>query len=112
MIESLRKNKKGIYLMLVSSLCVCTGQLLWKLSAEYGFWALFGGFVLYGFGAIIMLIAYRFGSLSVLQPILSINYILALVLAVLVLGEIITITKLIGVFIVTLSVVLIGGGDN
>lgn len=33
MLESFQKNKKGILLMLVSSICVCVGQLLWKLSA-------------------------------------------------------------------------------
>lgn len=36
MLESFQKNKKGILLMLVSSICVCVGQLLWKLSATRG----------------------------------------------------------------------------
>ena len=42
MIESFQKNKKGILLMLVSSVCVCIGQLLWKLSAEEGILVLLG----------------------------------------------------------------------
>src|SRR5699024_5629376 len=98
--ESFQKNKKGIFLMICSSICVCIGQLLWKLSNQYGFLYLIVGFAFYGLGALIMLIAYHYGSLSVLQPILSINYILSLLLAAFVLDEIITWNKLIGIFII------------
>ena len=71
MIESIQKNKKGILLMLVSSICVCVGQLLWKLSATQGLLFMLAGFVFYGAGALIMIIAYKFGKLSVLQPMVS-----------------------------------------
>ena len=71
MIESIQKNKKGILLMLVSSICVCVGQLLWKLSAMQGLIFMLAGFAFYGAGALIMIIAYKFGKLSVLQPMLS-----------------------------------------
>ena len=71
MIESIQKNKKGILLMLVSSICVCVGQLLWKLSATQGLIFMLAGFAFYGAGALIMIIAYKFGKLSVLQPMLS-----------------------------------------
>lgn len=112
MLESFRKNKKGIILMIVSSLCVCIGQLLWKLSSEYGFLVLLVGFAFYGMGALVMLLAYRFGKLSVLQPILSLNYVLSIVLASIVLKEEITIVKCIGVLIIISGVVLIAGGDE
>lgn len=49
--------------MLVSSICVCMGQLLWKLSAEQGIVIMLVGFCFYGVGALIMIIAYRFGML-------------------------------------------------
>lgn len=62
--------------MLLSSICACVGQLFWKLSADQGFWIAVIGFGFYGAGALIMLIAYRYGSLSVLQPMLSMNYVL------------------------------------
>ena len=70
MIESFQKNKKGILLMLISSICVCVGQLLWKISAEKGFPIMLAGFCFYGLGALIMIIAYKYGKLSVLQPML------------------------------------------
>ncbi len=112
MLESFRKNKKGILLMLISSICVCIGQLLWKLSSEYGIIVLLAGFCFYGVGAIIMIIAYKFGKLSVLQPMLSLNYVLSIVLAAIVLKERITILKCLGVLIIIGGVILIAGGDE
>ena len=112
MLESIRKNKKGILLMLVSSICVCIGQLLWKLSAYYGWGVMAAGFCFYGVGALVMFVAYKFGKLSVLQPMLSLNYVLSIVLAAVVLKEEITILKCIGVLIIIAGVVLIAGGDE
>jgi len=112
MIESIQKNKKGILLMLVSSICVCVGQLLWKLSATQGLIFMLAGFAFYGAGALIMIVAYKFGKLSVLQPMLSLNYVLSILLAVFVLHEAITLYKVIGVIIITCGVIMIAGGDE
>lgn len=111
MLKSLKENGKGILLMLVSSICVCTGQLFWKLSSKELLFLLLG-FVLYGIGAIVMLIAYKFGSLSVLQPMLSFNYIFTVILAHFVLHEEIGVQTYIGIAIVFAGTILIGGGDN
>lgn len=111
MLESFQKNKKGILLMLVSSICVCVGQLLWKLSAEQGIVVMLAGFCFYGIGALVMIIAYRFGNLSVLQPMLSLNYVLSIILAAVVLREEVTLLKCIGVLIIITGVVMIAGGD-
>ena len=110
MIESLKKNKKGIILMLISSLCVCIGQLFWKLYASGSILFLILAF--YGVGALIMIYAYKFGNLSVLQPMLSANYIFTIILATTVLNEQMTLTKVIGILIIILGVILIGGGDE
>lgn len=112
MLESFQKNKKGILLMLISSICVCVGQLLWKLSAEAGIFIMLAGFCFYGVGALVMIVAYRFGKLSVLQPMLSLNYVLSIILAALVLKEEITILKCIGVLIIIAGVIMIAGGDE
>ena len=77
-IETLLQNKKGIVLMVASSVFVCFGQLFWKLSHEYGILLLFIGFVFYSVGALLMLIAYKYGKVSVLQPILSLNYVISI----------------------------------
>lgn len=112
MIESLKQNKVGIILMICSSICACLGQLLWKLSADGGFIFLMAGFSLYGIGALTMIIAYKFGKVSVLQPVLSLNYILSIVLAATVLDEEITLVKCIGVLGIMVGVLLIAGGDE
>ncbi len=112
MIKSLNKNKKGIILMLFSSFFVCTGQLCWKLSIDNNLVLLIIGFILYACGALLMLYAYKFGELSVLQPILSINYIFTIIFASTVLKEKIVLNDLVGIFIIILGVILIGGGDS
>lgn len=112
MLESFQKNKKGILLMFISSICVCVGQLLWKLSAERGIIFVLAGFCFYGAGALVMIVAYKFGKLSVLQPMLSLNYVLSIILAAVVLKEEITILKCIGVLVIIAGVIMIAGGDK
>lgn len=107
-----KDNKKGIILMLLSSICVCIGQLLWKLSASGEIILMLSGFFFYGIGALIMIAAYRFGELSVLQPMLSLNYVLSLVLAVIILREEITVLKAVGVVVIIAGVIAIAGGDD
>lgn len=98
--------------MICSSICVCFGQLLWKLSTEGSVLLLLAGFVLYGIGALAMIIAYKFGKVSILQPVLSLNYILSIVLAATVLNEKITLIKVIGVLVIMAGVLLVAGGDE
>ena len=112
MIESFERNKKGILLMIVSSICVCVGQLLWKLSTENGLILLLMGFGFYGIGALVMLVAYKFGKLSVLQPMLSLNYVLSMFLATIVLKEPVNLLKCIGVLVIISGVLCIAGGDE
>jgi len=108
----MKKHKKGIMLMIASSCCVCLGQLLWKLSVSGKWVYLFLGFLLYGAGFVIMITAYKYDNVSKLQPILSINYVFAVLLGFLVFGESITISKFIGIIIITISVALIGSSAN
>ncbi len=112
MLESFNKNKYGILLMCFSSIFVCIGQLFWKLSTELGVVQLMLGFFFYCVGAILMIIAYKFGSLSVLQPVLSLNYVFSILLASVFLYEQITILKVVGVLIIISGVILIAGGDD
>lgn len=112
MIKSFQRNKKGILLMLISSICACIGQLLWKLSAEQGIIIMLLGFFFYGVGALVMLTAYKFGRLSVLQPMLSLNYVLSIIFGAVILKESITILKCNGVLFIIFGVIMIAGGDE
>ena len=61
MLESIKKNKVGIIIMLLAAVFACVGQLF-----THGIIVALAGFALYGIGAVLMLFAYRFGSVSVL----------------------------------------------
>lgn len=113
--NSFEKNKKGIALMLFSSLCVCLGQLFWKLAStgdSTNIVYLLCGFIVYGIGAVVMILAYRYGSLSVLQPMLASNYVFAPLIAKIVLDEAVSLTRIFGIFVIIVGILLIGGGDD
>lgn len=100
----------GVALMIGSALLACAGQVCWKLGAERG-WLLIGvGLVLYGLGALTMLLAYRHGEVSTLQPILALSYALSLLVGVAWLGEHASIGRILGVLVVIIGVVVIAGG--
>lgn len=112
MLESMRKNKVGIIIMLLAAVFACVGQLFWKLASTHAMIVALAGFALYGIGAVLMLLAYRFGSVSVLQPLLGTNYALSVVLGFIVLGEAVTLPKIIGIIIISAGVIFIAGGDE
>lgn len=104
---------KGVVLMLCSSLMTCTGQLMWKLAgAGAKPLLLIAGFVLYGMGAVCMIIALRFGELSVLHPMLSFGFIVSIFLGASVLGEAVTPAKGAGVALIILGMVFLGRGNS
>ncbi|MDR1796375.1 MAG: EamA family transporter [Clostridiales Family XIII bacterium] len=106
--------------MVCSAVLVAFGQMYLKVFrmddpqgfVPVGVGALVLGFALYAVGALIMIYAYRFGNLSVLQPILSIGYILAIFIGVFFLGEHMTAMRVGGILVIVFGVVLIGGGDD
>ena len=112
MLNVLKKGKIGILLMILSSVFVCTGQLMWKISINEGVVYLLLGFLLYSMGALLMIIAYKHGKLSVLQPILSLNYALTIIFAVFILNEQIHWNKLAGILFIIIGVILIGGSEE
>ena len=112
MIESIKYNLRGILLMASSALLASFGQMFWKMFHTDGLWALILGFVLYACGAMIMIIAYRFGNLSVLQPMLCLSYVFAIFIAVFILQEQMSPMKLTGIFVVIFGVIKIAGGDS
>ena len=130
MLESLKRNGKGIILVLISALSLSVGQLLWKLAdvsdlvapllagdiSFAGIWKVFlavlPGFVVYAVGALIMTIALGYGELSVLQPVNSMSYVFALILSAIFLTERISWLTIIGIFVIIAGVIMIGGSDK
>lgn len=111
------KNKnltKGIILILLSSLCTSFGQLLWKIGIKSNLFILLIGFVLYGIGALSMIIALKFGELSILHPLMCTGYIFALINGYFFLKEKISLIQFLGVVIIIIGVIFIatGGADE
>ena len=102
-------GKTGILLMLVCSCCLCAGQFIWK--CWDGILPLLAGFAIYGAGALAMLAAYRFGSLSTLQPINSISYVISTILGYFAFQEQITVGKIVGILAIMAGVILLARGE-
>ncbi|WP_254052749.1 EamA family transporter [Bacillus sp. V59.32b] len=99
----------GILFMVFSALFTATGQALWKLATKGLFsWELYMGFFCYAVGAILMIIAFRYGSLSVLHPLLSLGYVFAIIIGIQFLNEDITRNKLMGNVCIVLGAILLG----
>lgn len=101
------KLYKGVILIIFSALCVTAGQLLWKLSVDR-FYLVFVGFALYALGALLMIMAFRFGELSVLHPMLSVSYVLAIIVGYYFLSEPVTPTKVGGVAVIFVGMLFLG----
>ena len=112
LLESLRKNKIGIIMIITSAVITAFGQYFWKISEGSKIIELLIGFSLYGIGAILMIIAFKFGSLSVLHPMMSIGYVVALFIGYFLLVENITIFKVIAIIFILIGVILMGVGDE
>ncbi|MBV4418383.1 EamA family transporter [Clostridium tyrobutyricum] len=110
--DSYKKNIYGILLIFIASLLTSFGQMFWKLSYQNSRYLLFIGFICYGLGALLMIVAFKHGSFSVLHPMLSLSYIFAIFLGIIVIKETVDFIKLLGILFIMSGVVLIGGGDN
>ena len=112
MIDSIKNNGRGIGLMVFSALLASFGQMFWKMFHTEGLGVLILGFVLYAGGAVIMIIAYRYGKLSILQPMLCLSYVFAIFIAAFILNEEMTPIKIVGIIVVIFGVIMIAGGDE
>lgn len=103
---------KGISLIVISALCTSFGQLFWKIGLSKSIGLILLGFILYGVGALTMIIAFKFGELSILHPLMCIGYIFALINGFLFLNERISFVQFIGIVIIIIGVVFIARGDK
>ncbi|MBS3165667.1 EamA family transporter [Candidatus Woesearchaeota archaeon] len=118
----MKNNTKAIILALICTIIVSVAQILLKLaSADFSIMNIFQqiyniplvlGAILYFFGAILFIYAFRLGELSVVYPLMASGYILVTILSVYFLGEVITLQKMIGIIFIGVGVVFIGRGGN
>ncbi|MGG1619426.1 EamA family transporter [Paenibacillus sp. NRS-1782] len=97
----------GIIFILFSALFTAVGQALWKVSDTNNMYILALGLILYVCGAALMVIAFKFGDLSVLHPLLSFGYIFAILIGNFFLKEQVGFKEIIGIILIVLGAVLI-----
>lgn len=108
------KNKKllSIILMLICACCLSLGQFIWKIMPNYNIIYIIAGFFIYCLGGIFMILAYRYGELSVLQPINSMSYVFAAILSVFLLKETLPVLNIIGILLIISGIILIGRSNK
>ena len=69
---------------------------------------LFAGFALYGLSAALLVIALKYGELSILYPVIALTYVWVTALSVLIYHAIVNPTKLLGLTAVVIGVAVLG----
>lgn len=120
---SISKNQKtarfAILLIIVCTVFTSVGQILLKLSTKnmsLNFFSLITnyylifGVIIYGLGALIMLVALKKGELSVLYPFIALSFIWVALISLFFLHEKLLLINWIGIILIVGGVSLIGRG--
>ena len=67
-----------------------------------------GGLIIYVIGGLSMILAYRHGELSVLQPINSTSYVFSSIIGVFILHESLSVVNIVGISLIIVGVITIG----
>lgn len=111
----------AIGLMFFTTFLTSTAQIFYKfgalrlnfnISEQITNYPLIIGMAIYIIGAILMIISFRGGEVSVLYPIVATSYIWVSFLSIYFLNEIMNIFKWGGVFVIFFGIVLIGYGSK
>jgi multidrug transporter EmrE-like cation transporter len=115
------KIKLGIGIVVICTLFTALGQLFFKYSSQsfeldiislITNYNLIIGFFFYGLGAILLIIALRFGDLSVIYPFVSLTFVWVMIISALVFSEMINSFKINALILIILGIMLIGGGEK
>jgi drug/metabolite transporter (DMT)-like permease len=73
---------------------------------------LFAGLAIYGLGSVVMIVALRHGELSVLYPLISLNYVWVAILSVMLFQESVNPLKIAGICVIMTGVAVLGRGAH
>lgn len=114
--EKQQKTSLGIVLIVIAAALSSFGQLAWKFGAEgTGTQVIIlyiVGFLVAGVGMFFMMVAFRYGEVSILQPMMSLSFALSILLGTLFLNEMITWYKLIGTGLIIVGSIVLGIEGN
>ena len=110
----------AVCLIILTTLLASSGQLLLKMGSKAASldlslltnYPLIAGCILYGIGAILLIVSLKGGELSVLYPIIATSYIWVSLLSLSFLGESMNMWKWLGIASIILGVSFIGKGGR
>jgi multidrug transporter EmrE-like cation transporter len=83
--------------------------IAWKIISNV---PMFGGLACYGISTMLLVLALRYGELSVLYPIIALTYVWVSILSVGFLGETLNVYKLVGLVFIVAGVAVLGRKDK
>jgi drug/metabolite transporter (DMT)-like permease len=111
-----KKLSLGILLIVIAATLSSLGQLAWKFGADgtgnYAIVLYIIGLIAAGAGMFFMMAGFRYGEVSILQPMMSLGFALSIVLGAVFLNESITWYKLLGTGFIVAGSVLLGIEGN
>ena len=120
-----RHNQKlSIALVFLCTLLGAAAQILMKsgtqrteaagalglIVAIFSDWHLFSGYALYGLSTVVLIVALKYGQLSILYPVIALTYVWVTILSVVLYNETLNPFKLAGLTTVIAGVVILGRG--
>ena len=111
----------AMMLIVICTLFTSSAQIFLKMGANnlvFDIWAiltnvhLWMGIIAYGIGAILLLIALRWGELTVLYPIFATSFIWVILIGYFALGEQLTFLKIFGILFIVSGVIFISAGSR
>jgi drug/metabolite transporter (DMT)-like permease len=114
-----KNTKLGIFIMLICTLFTASGQFFFKHSAKTFQWDIVSlltnynlilGGCFYAMGAFLLIIALKYGDLSVVYPFVSLTFIWVMLISSIFFNEIINNFKVGAVIFIIFGVALVGQG--
>ena len=111
----------AIGIVVASTAITATAQIFYKIAADkitldlttiLTNWQLFTGLFLYGIAAVMLILALKYGELSILYPIISLSFVWVNILSMKFLGELIPLIKWLGIVFIIIGVSFIGFGSK
>jgi len=111
----------AIVLVLFITALTSSAQLLYKMGADrlsfdllmlLSNWPLLLGMLIYGIGAVLLIIALKHGEVTILYPVIATSYIWVTLFSWILFGESISYLKLIGIISIVVGIVFISFGSK
>jgi uncharacterized membrane protein len=116
----MKKYLKPIILIMLCTIFTSAGQILFKLASQnlnsfndiFTNYFLFLGFISYGIGSVLMIIALKYGDLSLVYPFVALSFIWVTLLSIILFNELVYLINWFGIIAIIIGVSFIGFGSS